>query len=316
MFYLRGLLVSLSVFVLLYGVTSAFVCATWPRVQSASRRLSPRSAANVLYALRLSPVVVSVLVVLGLCVPSFLRLEPHATGEALGAVPVILALVFMAFAALSAWRAWNAYARTERSIRYWTTCAAPLTSHSEVTCFHVVNDGPPVALAGIAKPALVISAAAAASLSPRELSRTVEHELAHLRARDNLKKLLLHACAFPFMNSLERAWLEAVEYSADSDAVHNETEALELASALVKISRLTGCGALPELASGFVEGPISLLQARVQRLIEWRAVAPSAVSTRRRLDLLAATLVATAALVLAYPSLLKVAHRFTEMLVH
>src|SRR4051794_38585408 len=247
MFYLRGLLVCLSVFVVLYVVTSVFVSVMWPRVQRRSRRLSPRWAANVLYALRISPLVLSVAVVLGLCVPSFLRFEPHATGETVGYVPVVLALIFAGFAVINARRAWNAYARTARSIRKWTRGAVPMGSSTAVACFHVSNDAPPVALAGIAKPALVVSAAAAAALSPRELSRTVEHELAHLRAHDNLKKLLLHACGFPFMSSLERAWLEAVEYSADSEAVHDQAEALDLASALVKISRLTGCGPLPEL---------------------------------------------------------------------
>ena len=315
MFYLRGLLLSLSAFVLLYGVSSVFVCATWRQVQRRSRPLSPRSAANLLYALRVSPLVLAVFLVIGLCVPSFLWFEPHTTGETLGAVPILLALAFMAFAVLSVWRAWSAYARTKRSIHDWMAGAAPLAGRSEAVCVRVVNDAPPLALAGIGKPALVVSAAAAASLNARELSRAVEHELAHLRARDNLKKLLLHACAFPFMKSLERAWLEAVEYSADSAAVHDEAEALDLAAALVKISRLTGCGALPELASGFVEGPRSLLQARVQRLIEWQAVPVSTVPRRRRLEVRAATLVATLITVLAYPSLLRLAHGFTEMLV-
>ena len=82
MFYLRGLLVSVSAFVLLYVLVSACVCLAWPRIHSRSRHLAPRVAANVLYALRLSPVAVSSLVVLVFCVPSFLWFEPHASGEA------------------------------------------------------------------------------------------------------------------------------------------------------------------------------------------------------------------------------------------
>src|SRR5512133_3154267 len=241
MFYLRGLLVSLSVFVVLYVVISGLVCALWPRVQRRTQKLAPRWAAHALYALRIGPLMLSVAVVLGLCVPSFLRFEPHATSEAVGYVPVVLAVVFAAFAALNVRRAWNAYARTERSIRKWTRGAVPVASRTTLACFQVENNAPPVALVGISKPALVISAAAAAALSPREFSRTVEHELAHLRARDNLKKLLLHACGFPFIRGLERAWLQAVEYSADEEAVRDQAEALDLASALVKISRLTGC---------------------------------------------------------------------------
>jgi beta-lactamase regulating signal transducer with metallopeptidase domain len=315
MYFLRGLFVSLSVFVLLYVLGSVVVGCVWRQVQCRTQRLAPASAANVLYALRSSPLGVALLIVLGFTVPSFLRFEPSATGEALGVLPIVLTMVFAALAAVSASRAWNAYSRTRRSIRRWTSGAARLESGHDVEFFQAANDAPPVALAGISKPALVISAAAAAALTPRELSRAVAHEIAHLRARDNLKKLLLHACTFPRMSSLEHAWLAAVEYSADSAAVHTQPEALDLASALVKISRLSGCGSLPELASGLVEGPNSLLEARVQRLIQWSSNAGDAPSPRVRFGLAALLAISGLMLIVTYPSLLKTAHLFTELLV-
>src|SRR6185437_7616982 len=133
---------------------------------------------------------------------------------------------------------------------------------------------PPVALAGVWKSTLVVSCAAKSMLTPAELDRAIAHEASHRRASDNFKKLLLRALAFPGMSGLEKAWLEAIEFSADSAAVHSEAEALDLASALVKIARLNGACALPELASGLVDGARSSLEARIERLLQWRAETP------------------------------------------
>ena len=66
----------------------------------------------------------------------------------------------------------------------------------------------------------------------------MNHEIAHVRRRDNLKKLLLRFVAFPRMAGLEAAWIEATEMAADDAAVLNASEALDLAAALLKLSRI------------------------------------------------------------------------------
>src|ERR1051325_2649932 len=157
MFYLRGLLVALSEFVLLYVVCSVLVCCFWRQVQRWSRGLTAHSAANLLYALRVSPLAVPFSVVMGLSVPSFLRFEPHASSESLGAVTIVLPAIFVLFALTSGGRAWQAYARTQRSIRDWTVSATRLEAGADVDCFQSEQGAPPVALARIRGPARVIS---------------------------------------------------------------------------------------------------------------------------------------------------------------
>ena len=314
MYYLRGLFVSLSVLVLLYAIVSLLVGCAWRRLLPPAQHLAPSRAANAMYALRTSPLWLSVAVVLGFSVPSFLCYEPRASGEALGAIPVLLSVVFGALVAVGAARAWNAHARTRRLVRQWLRETCLIETRAGVEILRGAADAPLVALAGITRPALVISESASASLTPQELSRTVAHELAHQRAHDNLKKLLLLAC-FPRMAAFEAVWREVVEFSADTAAVHSESEALDLASALVKISRLSGGSPLPELASSLVEGPSSLLEARVQRLIEWRVAPRVAASFSTRAQWIAFVTFAAAGLTAAYPSLLRAAHAITEFLV-
>lgn len=308
MFYLRGLMVSFSAFVLLYLLLSILVVLLW-RVSVRARRWR---SANTLFVLRTAPLTIAVVSMLGIIIPSFLWFEPRDVGEVVGVVPIALTVTFFAYACAVAWRASAAYRRTQRSIRDWTRDARQMAPCAGVTCYQS-QDAPPVALGGIARPALVISSTAAQLLTPQELRRTIEHELEHFHARDNLKKLFLHACAFPFMGSLERSWLDALEYNADAAAVSSESEALDLASALVKISRLRAGQALPELASGLVDGSSSLLQARIQRLIGWSPEVSD--SSRRRRWIALTTLSGLSALIVAYPFLLETAHVLTEALV-
>lgn len=312
MFYLRGLLVSMSAFVLVYVGWSVLVGCLWRMVYARTRRLAPSSAANALYGFRISPIVVGLAVVLGFTVPSFLRYEPRGNGEAMGVIPVVLGAVFVMLSCCGGHRAWKAHKRTQNAIREWMTGARRVECR-QLEYFEGGSGSPPIAMAGISRPALIVSAATSRVLSAQELSVSVEHELSHLRAHDNLKKLVLQACAFPFMRGLERVWRDAVEYSADAGAVHSETEALDLASALVKVSRLAGGRALPELASGLAEGSASLLQGRVERLMTWRPQPPRG-SLAGPLASIAAVAGATA-LAVNYPGMLRGAHLLTEFLV-
>ena len=112
-----------------------------------------------------------------------------------------------------------------------------------------------------------------------ELAAAIRHELVHVRRRDNLKKLLLRAFAFPFFGMLERAWIEAAEINADDEATKDEREALDLASALLKISRLNARVSCRELAMDLVSAR-DPVEARVERLLAWKSRAPAARSWR------------------------------------
>src|SRR5207237_776775 len=112
--------------------------------------------------------------------------------------------------------------------------------------------------------------ATVAVLSHDELRVAVQHELAHMRSRDNLKKLVFYCAPFPWFVGLERAWQDAAELAADDGAVASMPEALDLAAALIKLSRLIPIKGTPAFTMALVAGHGSVSE-RVERLLAWNA---------------------------------------------
>ena len=110
-FALRGIAVSLSIFVLVYGTLSLAVCGLWRRVWVSGRRYSAKSCADVLFALRLAPLVSATGVTLAFAVPSFLLLEPRAVNESMGEPSVLLGFCGMAILLAGLWNAGAALMR-------------------------------------------------------------------------------------------------------------------------------------------------------------------------------------------------------------
>jgi len=102
--------------------------------------------------------------------------------------------------------------------------------------------------------------------------------------------------------------------AADDAAVSTSSEALDLASALIKLSRLAPGGPAPQLSLALVHTNASTLNARVERLIAWNSGAQEATAGLAPWYSLAA--VATAAgLAFTYSQLLARLHTATEWLV-
>ena len=117
------------------------------------------------------------------------------------------------------------------------------------------------------------------------------------------------------MAGLEAAWLEATEMAADDAAVSNAGEALDLAAALIKLSRLGPVEAPIDLTAALVHSPASLMNARVERLIAWsddRLALPHRFSPWYGLG---AALATVAAFAVSYSRLLVHVHTATEWLV-
>src|SRR5579864_1580130 len=100
MFTARCIGVSLAVFVLLYVFLSLGVSRGWKLIRRMFRPRSARTAADLLFALRMLPLALSSLVTFAFTLPSFLLLEPRSTNEAIGTAP--LALGFCCFILLGA----------------------------------------------------------------------------------------------------------------------------------------------------------------------------------------------------------------------
>ncbi len=275
MFALRGLAVSFSIFVMLYCGLSLGVCGLWRSARIAVRRHSARRCADLLFTLRTLPFLVAAGVTLALAVPSFLLLEPRAVNEPMSAVPLVLGLCGMAVLLVGMWNASAALVRASRTVARWSSEARAIDSGvvdstDSVPVLRVSGAAPPLTAAGILRPSVWLSRAAEFVLTDQELQSALRHEVVHVRRRDNLRKLILRLVAFPGMAGLESAWRETTEMAADDAAVSSTAEALDLAAAVIKLSRLTPLQPPAELTTALVHSPAESLNARVKRLLAWK----------------------------------------------
>jgi Zn-dependent protease with chaperone function len=281
------------------------------------------TAARLLLVSRILPFALATVFVVGLCVPSYLWLEPTATSEEVGLICVFLGLL-----GATTWLL--AIARTAASLfsslRYTRLCRAagqelrlPGRSFAAII---VEDETPLVALSGLLRPRLLISRGVLRSLSAEELDAALRHEQAHRTSRDNVKRLLILFApdVFPFVRlhrMLEHNWTKFAEWAADDRATSGDPGcAVSLAAALVHVARMGSGPRLPFLSTSLLACDRDL-SARVDRLLH-TAPAPSAAAypalrpLRNAGFLLAACL---AALPLA-PAALSAVHELLELLLH
>jgi hypothetical protein len=318
MFALRGMAVSFSVFVILYSALSVAVWAVWRKLWRASQRHSARRCADLLFALRLFPFIAAAGITLATAVPSFLLLEPRAVDEPMGATPVVLGLCGVAVLLAGMWKAAAACVRASQTVAQWlsaTTGAGSAFSTDSVSVRRILGAVPPLTASGILRPSVWLSRAAEFVLTERELETALRHEVVHVRRQDNLRKLILRLVGFPGMAGLENAWREATEMAADDAAVSTASEALDLAAAVIKLSRLTPLEPPAELTTALVPSPVESVNARVARLLAWTERRESPAPGYSLGYLLAASAAVAITLVVTYSQLLVQVHAATEWLV-
>jgi len=313
MFALRGLAVSLSVFAIVYSALSLVVCLSWRRLRDQVQNPPPLRIANFLFALRMLPLVAAVTVTAALAVPSFVLLEPRAVDEPMGLLPILLGCGGMAVVLIGSLNTARTMRKVSQTVSTWTNQAQSI-QNGPVPVLRIPSPIPPMTAVGIFRPRILISSAAEFVLFDRERRAALNHEMVHVRRRDNLRKVLLQFVAFPGMAGLETAWLEATEMAADDAAVTNASEALDLAAALIKVSRLPA-EPVADLTTALVRSPASIMNARVERLLAWK---DHRASTRPAVSAWyggAAALAAFATFALTYSHLLVRVHTATEWLV-
>jgi Zn-dependent protease with chaperone function len=322
MFALRGIAVSLTFFVLVYCLVSALVAVAWRSLRWLQAR--GRNLASLLFALRVLPLVASVVVTFAFVVPSFQLLEPRslAIDEGIGALPFALGVCALLLIACGCLRVITAQATTSRVVARWLEGARLLNVNVNVNAdagaqtvtFSARREAPALTLVGVRKPRVLVSESTLSLLSHDELHIALQHELAHVRFRDNLKKLVFRFCPFPGMAKLETAWSQAAELAADDAAVSNLDDAVDLAAALVKLSRLVPVEVAPVCTVGFVTGSIS---TRVARLLAWNETETGKARQRRIRPWLVvpSVLVVLSCVFATYGPALALTHEMTEWLV-
>lgn len=304
MYLLRGALASLGGFFLAYFALSAVLVLVW---KLWGERRATRHA-TVLYAIRILPMAFALAFVAGLTVPSFLRFEPRAAGEPISGEAFLFALAGALVLTYGFIRSTVAWLKTSKLVSCLLRQSSKLEPRSGVRSFELKDGNPLFFVAGVWRPSLLVSSGAVALLDKDEIEVAIRHELAHARRRDNLKKLFLRFCTFPFLETLEREWVNASEIEADDAAVRDEREALALASALVKMVR-GHCVEIPDLVMTFVasETPVG---ARIERLLCWKPAPP-----RNCWPIWIAVVPAVCAVLFNYIWALSQAHSLTELLI-
>ncbi|MGB6883175.1 MAG: M56 family metallopeptidase [Candidatus Acidiferrum sp.] len=284
---------------------------------------TPVAAARFLLALRMFPFTLAALFVLGLCVPSYLWLEPAATAERVGLVCVILGMLGALAWALSLVRGAHSIFVSLRHDRLSGRAGFEtriLGNSSELIVFE--NESPVLAVSGLLRPRLLISRNVLGALSAEELDAALSHERAHHASRDNVKRLLLLLVpdVFPFVRPfrpLESAWAKFAEWAADDQAAAGDSRrALSLAAALVNVARMGSSPRLPFLSTSLVPCDRDLF-ARVDRLLHPAPVFPArAWPARRSSRIIALLLLGSAVFLLAAPATLSFVHELLEILLH
>jgi hypothetical protein len=268
-----------------------------------------RARPAIILLVRLLPAGLSLLFVTGVFLPAQWALEPRETGETLGIAWYVLAAAGAVLLARSARRAFSV-ARASRFV----TSGPRLRGVAEDT--YAVDGLSGVSLAGIIKPRILVGRAISAHLTAAELDVAIAHEVAHRDACDNLARWCM-LCAPDFLSGsaiaarLEQSWHAGAESRADAKATRgDETRAIHLASALIKVAR---CSALPNeraVPSWSTLNDSELLEWRVQRLLSGPLV-----QNRSPLQAGAAIGIVTIGLLILAPAFAESVHRLTEVLV-
>jgi Zn-dependent protease with chaperone function len=311
MFCLRAMMVGLGFFGVLYCLLSLVVMCAW-RSALLLWRNSAAGLARLLFAVRMFPLVGSAMITIGFALPAFLRLERGPVDEDYGTVLFCAGTILLLGAGV--FRAVMARSSASRVVSGWIDGAQLLDAGTTAPTLQV-RQGPPLLLYGISKPRVLASESAVALLSPDELRIAVRHEIGHLRSRDNLKKMVFYAASFPGMASLDRAWQDAAEFAADEAAVSNCDEAVDLASALIKLADMAPMEQPPAFTTGLLDRSV-LVRFRVQRLLDWENASSRTAQRRWGLSLLPLALAIVSYSIAHYGQSLVFTHRLTEWLIH
>lgn len=243
---LRLVCVSLAAFSVIFLVAGILVSLGASAAQRAAERMRASAAARLIFFLRLLPAGLAAFLVAAVCVPSYIQFEQRAELEEAGTLCIALSLLSCAIL----------LATGARVYRAWRHSASPDAT---------------LALVGIFRPRIVVSAAARGHLSPAELAMAMRHEESHAKSRDNLKRLLILMAPgpFPYFHALEQTWKRLAEYAADDRAASGDPQqSLSLAAALVRIAKL-GVTTERPLVTSFLATPNDL-ESRVDRLLNPR----------------------------------------------
>lgn len=257
MYEMLGICLALAALLAVNAVASAMAALVWRAMRTRASRMSAHTRARLLFTLRILPPALAAVVVFALVVPAYILLEPPHTDEVVGLKLFLFAAASAAGVLLALWRVAGTWRATRKFEREWMRRAEPVSVEGMQTLSYKIRHRfPVIAVVGVLRPRLFIASQIFDELTPEELSAALAHERGHVEARDNLKRALLRASedallVAPLGRALARTWRKDSEMAADEFAASESPgAALNLASAIVKISRMIPAGARPTLPAG------------------------------------------------------------------
>jgi len=320
-YLLRLLCLCLASFFIANALSGMVLLCLSPVAVKIAERARPRTAARLLFLARLSPCLLGIAVVIGLCVPSYLRFEPEATMERIGFLCLIAAVLGSVSWVLACVRATRALADSHSCQRRWWSSGYETRLPGAISGALVVqNESPLLAVTGVLRPRPVVSQAVLRLLSSEQLELAFDHENAHAASHDNLKRLLflLAPDPLPFVRgfaALEQKWAKLCEWAADDEAVQGDPRrAVTLATALVRVARMGISPRLTFLQTSLVNGGQELSD-RIDRLLRTKSLgARPSIRSRGSVIYTGLGSIACLASVAACPAILSFVHSLMELL--
>jgi hypothetical protein len=273
----------------LVNLTAALLCAalSTPATRAAAS-MRPANAARLFLALRLLPFAAALLIVIGLCIPSYLRYELNTGSEATGWFCLMAAALGLGLCITTLSRS----SQTLLQLRSIGQQTMQLPTHAYAlapTPLYIIAPNaigaPLLSLIGILHPRLIVSSRLLEALSPEQFDAALAHETAHLISRDNLKRALIAITPgmLPFVpgpRSIEHQWVRYAELSADESASLGSTHrSVALAEALIHVARLANIERTIPLASS-LGAASSELALRISRLMTVGMTPPPSITRK------------------------------------
>lgn len=276
MFYLLSISLCCAVFFIVLAGTSALCIWAGRLARPAASSLAPTTAANLLFAIRILPVLLASLATFGFVLPALLKFEPRSTGELVGWPLLGLAILGTVVFIVMSLRAANIIRSTRVAEATWIRHSKKLLlENTDVPVYCLDGAGGSVlAVLGFLRPKIFVAKQIVDTLTPAELMAAVEHERSHVSSFDNLKQLVLKVTRIPGwlrVSGADSAWTNASEIAADETALASGISVLDLSSALIKVAALSTRAVVGKTVAASHLVPIEsgyCLRARVDRLQE------------------------------------------------
>ena len=276
MFYLLSISLCCAVLFIVFAGTSMLCVWACRLSRPAISSLAPATVANMLFTIRLLPMLMAALATFGFVLPALLKFEPRSTSELVSWPLLGLAILGGSVVIMMSVRAATILRSTRMVAVNWRRYSKRLLLENidvPVYCLDGAAPGSVLAVLGFFRPKIFVARQVMDTLTRAELIAAVEHERGHVTSFDNLKQLAVKVTRLPDWLNLssvpDSAWTNASEIAADETALASGIPVLDLASALIKAAALSTHAVVGKTVAASHLVPIEsgyCLRARVDRL--------------------------------------------------